>query len=130
MSRDEASERCVLAEEIVDGAVFGGGGGAQDVAEADGRGVGVEAEAAAVVAGQGEVAVEGNVEGVGEAVVFGDVVAGDDGGLAVAGGAVDLLVADGELLVGVGLERRCRGRDRCRGRAGSGRAGRARCSSW
>ena len=80
------------------------GSRAQDIGDADGRGVGVEAEAAAVVAGEGEVTVEWNVEGVGEAVVLGDVVAGDDGGVAVAGGSVDLLVADGELLVGVALE--------------------------
>ena len=49
-------------------------------------------------------AIDGDVERVDEAVVFGDGVAGDDGGLAVAGGAVDLLVADGKLLVGIGLE--------------------------
>jgi hypothetical protein len=41
------------------------------------------------------VPVEGKVERVDEAVVLGDIVAGDDGGLAFAGGAVDLLVADG-----------------------------------
>ena len=121
---------CLLggsAEEVVDGGVFGGGDGAQDVGDADGGGVGVEAEAAAVVAGESDVAVEGNVESVGEAVVFGDVVACDDGGFAVAGGAVDLLVADGELLVGVGLEGDACGESRRRGRPGSGREGRARC---
>src|ERR1700733_1766683 len=50
-------------------------------------------------------AAEGNVEGVGEAVVLGDVVTSDYGGFAFAGGAVDLLVADGELFVGVALKR-------------------------
>ena len=30
--------------------------------------------------------VDGDVEGVGEAIVFGDVVAGDDGGLALREG--------------------------------------------
>jgi hypothetical protein len=93
-----------FAEEIVCGGVFGGGDGAQNVGDADGSGVGAEAEAAAVVAGESDVAVDGNVECVDEAVVLGDVVAGDDGGVTVAGWAVDLLVADGELFVGVGLE--------------------------
>ena len=87
------------------GVVFGGWGGTDDVGDADGCGVVVDAEAAAVVAGEGEVTVKGNVEGVGEAVVFSDGVADDDGGFAVAGGTVDLLVADGELLVGVGFKR-------------------------
>src|SRR5580692_309986 len=98
-----AERRHVLAEEIVDGAVFGDWGSAQNVGDADGCGVGVKAQAAAVIAGEGDVAVDGNVERVDEAVVLGDVVAGDEGGLAFAGGAVDLLVADGELLVGFGL---------------------------
>ena len=93
-----------LAEKVVQGIVLSGWSRTQDVGNADGCGVGVYAEAATVVAGEGDVVVEGNVEGVGEAVVFGDVVAGDDGGLAVAGGAVDLLIAYGELLVGVTFE--------------------------
>ncbi len=84
-TRDEASERCVLAEEVVVGrCFFGGWGCAEDVGDADACGVGVAAEAAAVVAGEGGVGVEGEVEGVGEAVVFGDVVAFDDGGFAAA----------------------------------------------
>jgi hypothetical protein len=74
------------------------------VGDADGGGVGAEAKAAAVIAGEGGVGVDGNVERVDESIVFGDVVAGDDGGFAIAGRAVDLLVADGKLLVGLGLK--------------------------
>lgn len=55
----------------------------------------MKAEAAAVVAGDGGMAVDGDVERVDEAVVFGDVVTGDDGRAIAAGGAVDLLVAEG-----------------------------------
>ena len=64
----------------------------------------MDAETAAVIAGEGDVSVERDVQGIGEAVVFGDVVTLDDGGVAVAGGSVDLLVADGELFVGVAFE--------------------------
>ena len=65
-----------LAEQFVHCGVFGGWGRTQNVGDADGRGVGAVAEAAAVVAGEGGVPVEGNVERVDEAGVFGDVVAG------------------------------------------------------
>ena len=69
-----------LAEEIVVGrGLFLGWGSAEDVGDAEGDGVGVEAKAAAVVAGESDMAVDGDVERVGEAVVFGDVVADDDG---------------------------------------------------
>src|ERR1700731_2271407 len=83
------------AEEFVYRGVFGGGGGAQYVSDADGCGVGAEAETAAVVAGEGGATVGGNVEWVNDAVVLGDVVAVYDGGPAFAGGAIDLLVAEG-----------------------------------
>ena len=98
------------AEEVVDGGVFfGGGGGAEDVGDSDGCGVVAQAEAAAVIAGEGDVAVDGDVDCVDEAVVLDDVVAGDDGGSAFAGGAVDLLLAYCELLVGVGFKRHAAG---------------------
>ncbi len=64
----------------------------------------MDAEAPAVIAGEGDVSVEWDVEGVSEAVVFADVVTFDDDAISVAGGAVDLLIANRELLVGVAFE--------------------------
>lgn len=93
-----------LAEEVVEGLFDWRSGGTKDVGDSEGDGVDVEAEAAAVVGGEGGVAIDGDLEGVGEAVVLGDAAAGDDGGPAVAGGTVDLLIADGQIFVGVGLE--------------------------
>src|SRR5260370_6251543 len=92
------------AEEVVGGYFWLLGRSSQDVRDSEGYGVDPEAQAAAVVSGDEGVPVDGNLQGVGKAVVFGHRVADHNGGSTLAGGAINLLIADRKLLIGVGLE--------------------------
>lgn len=91
-------------EDVVNGEIVNWSGRAENIADTDSDGVVTQTQTMAVVAVERCMAVDGDIERVDEAVIFGHVLADDDGGFAPARVAVDFLVTDRKLFVGIALE--------------------------